>query len=703
MIKFQRELIIFLTIMMLICTSLFSVTTSKDDPDCSIDDSSVTPNVNNEYEIIIEKTVWNEAAWAEYAEVPLGDIVQFKGEVHNPNEYEIDFSGIIYDEFPDNLRYVNESCTLLDFTPDVVEEVDWENNNVTWHRIPPLQSGESHIFYFDATAVDCGLGINNLFTNAYVVVGLQQKVPVNDSDDATVNVNCDEPPSIEVEKLVWNGSCWSDYAEVDLGEIVQFKAIVHNPNEVYEIQFSGIIFDRFPDNLRYINGSSTIPTGTEEVDWLSNMVTWSGMEPIPPGDSLIFTFDATAVDCGIGINNLSVIAYVVIDHDRVPVNGSDEATVNVICEQPEANVSIEKYVKWDCTPPFKKQVDAEIGDFVIFKLYVNNTGDTPLDIVVVDELPEGLSYNDSANPEPDEVSGNTITWYFYDIQPGSSIIITFKADVVDCGELVNLGSVAGTFEDQIVTDDDTATVNVECPDEPSISVVKTVRESCLDEYYDSIDIELYDRVVFRINVTNTGEIPLTINVRDELPEGLTYENSATPREPDLIEDNFYYWYFESVQPQETITITFQAFGNDYGEHINLANVTGIDEQEDRIYDEDTATVNVASLDDLLEIGVEKGVKIGILDAFVKNNKEIDLKDISWDITVKNTGLFNKIDTQTTNIIEVLKPGQTEILKTESIKGFGRVEITATATLPESDPVTTTATGFVIGRIIFVLY
>ncbi|EMR73329.1 hypothetical protein MBGDN05_00275, partial [Thermoplasmatales archaeon SCGC AB-539-N05] len=48
----------------------------------------------------------------------------------------------------------------------------------------------------------------------------------------------------------------------------------------------------------------------------------------------------------------------------------------------EPGISVEKYVKWDCTPPFKKSVDAHVGDYVVFKLYVNNTGDTPLDVTV---------------------------------------------------------------------------------------------------------------------------------------------------------------------------------------------------------------------------------------------------------------------------------------------------------------------------------
>jgi len=659
--KYRNVVIAFLTVMMLILTNIATITTSNPgDPICSLDDPSVSPDVSNEYNINIEKTVWNGDAWVEYAEVSLDDIVQFKGEVYNPNEYEIDFSGIIYDEFPDNLRYVNESCTLLDLGPEVIEIVSWENNNVTWHRIPILPPGETITFYYNATAVDCGLGINNLFTNAFVVICPQQKVPVSDSDNATVYVECP-------------------------------------------------------------------------------------------------------------------------------------------CE--EANISVEKYVKLYCHPPFKKYIDAEIGDVVVFKLYVNNTGDTPLDIVVVDELPPGLSYADDADPEPDDVSGNTITWYFYGVESGASIVITFSAYVDECGEHVNLVEVTGTYENQIVDDEDTATVNVECPDEPGISVVKSVKESCCGEYSDYVAIELGDGVTFRINVTNTGETPLDITVRDKLPSGLTYDNSATPWEPDFIDGN-YTWFFEDVDPQETITITFKAIGDEYEEHINRVNVTGVTEQGEAVYDEDTAIVDVAcdtewdkssievtgecvspnavftitntgepgegdmagpspyrvyrndvleetnnfqlpggeslivtvsaecdtirleadqrpghpggsqqpqeTIEDCgcdnepeLEIDIDKGLKIGKLNAFIKNNKAIDLNEITWDITVKSIGLFNKIDSTTVDIIELLEPGQTKILKTKFIRGFGFVEISLKATAIDIEPVTKTTIGFVLGRIIIV--
>jgi len=83
------------------------------------------------------------------------------------------FSGIVFDQLPDNLRYVNHSSTIFpewhpghpdnsEDTGKIFEEYDWENNTVIWHKPPTIMPNENLTFYYDATAVGCGLGVNNL-------------------------------------------------------------------------------------------------------------------------------------------------------------------------------------------------------------------------------------------------------------------------------------------------------------------------------------------------------------------------------------------------------------------------------------------------------------------------------------------------------------------------------------------------------------
>ena len=143
----------------------------------------------------------------------------------------------------------------------------------------------------------------------------------------------------------------------------------------------------------------------------------------------------------------------------------DNETVDVICdEKPE--ISLEKYVAWDCQNNYQKQIDTQIGEYVKFKIYVNNTGETPLyNIVITDTLPLGLTYEQgSATPAPSDINGNTLTWEipFLDIDDG--VVIQFRTEnIEECGFFENIADVTATDKQQnTVTDSDKAFVNVEC-------------------------------------------------------------------------------------------------------------------------------------------------------------------------------------------------------------------------------------------------
>ena len=107
----------FLISVVCFCVSLLILSTSVA---LSFSDCITTESYEEDYEIIIEKTVWDCNKWAEYTEVDLGDIVHFKGVVYNPNCYHIDFSGVIYDKLPDNLEYIVNSSTLLELPEPAV-------------------------------------------------------------------------------------------------------------------------------------------------------------------------------------------------------------------------------------------------------------------------------------------------------------------------------------------------------------------------------------------------------------------------------------------------------------------------------------------------------------------------------------------------------------------------------------------------------
>ena len=101
-----------------------------------------------------------------------------------------------------------------------------------------------------------------------------------------------------------------------------FKGKIINPCK-YPLNFSGYIFDHLPDNLRYINGSISIPNVVEHVDWDNNSVTWTEMKPIPPRNRLIFTYSAKAVRFGNGTNYTDSEGYYLINGEKIYVRNTN--------------------------------------------------------------------------------------------------------------------------------------------------------------------------------------------------------------------------------------------------------------------------------------------------------------------------------------------------------------------------------------------
>jgi len=110
-----------------------------------------------------------------------------------------------------------------------------------------------------------------------------------------------------------------------------------------------------------------------------------------------------------------------------------------------------------------KMHSAQRGEIVEITLNITNTGRVNItDLVVVDELPSGLSWADSAVPGEDSVVGNKVTWSSEVLQPGESFVIRFLAEVAQdaSGTLVNTANVTGESDWGNVSDDDNASVRV---------------------------------------------------------------------------------------------------------------------------------------------------------------------------------------------------------------------------------------------------
>jgi len=231
-----------------------------------------------------------------------------------------------------------------------------------------------------------------------------------------------------------------------------------------------------------------------------------------------------------------------------------------------------------------------------------------------------------------------------------TFIITYKTNVLKCGLFENNAIITGN-EDEIICDSDESSAIVEVTGCNDIVVCKYIKENC-DGQWDpnGITINLDEGgaewVTFRIEVENTGDVPLEVEVKDILPYGLVYNNHATPKEPDYISGQKLYWYFdgsECLEPGETVVIEFRASkdGDCDVKYNNCVYVTGECDCCDSVDDSDCAWVEWLCGGDC-DIEVRKSVKENCNGPWDSDGIIIDLDEggaewVTFRIEVENIG------------------------------------------------------------------
>jgi uncharacterized repeat protein (TIGR01451 family) len=550
--------------------------------------------------------------------VDKGDSVRFKIEVKNTGDVPLNIT--VFDSLPQGLIY-NNNATPFEPETIVLSYVNDGHIMYVWH-IGIVNPNDTAVITFDAI-VD-GFGV---YENSASAVGAAQSEIVGDEDIATVIVPC--APGVEIEKWVWNGTAWSDYADVNLGDNVRFKAVIYNPSECYLMHFCGNVFDQLPSNLRYVNGSSTIYESMgwpnmEVVDWENNTVTWYKPPTIMPGENLTFYYNATAVDCGLGINNLTAHpeGFDPVDYpggESVSnIDGSYDvsanATVNVICE-------LERGIDLVKTNDICECVD--LGGIITYTYRVTNIGDVTLyNVSVVDDVLGVIGLNSTV------------------LAPGEWAVGIVQHQVTESdlpGPIENVANASG--EDQfgiVVYDDDTNSIVI-CEPCPviDIDVKKIVKWNCQDPTYnDTTYAHVNEWVTFKITVNNTGDVPINITICDILPPGLVYNGYPRVNGAEVHPDGMC-WTINNVQTGGTVIVTFRAMVMVCGEHINTAVVTAVYDGYEPVVKQDNATVIALCPD----IEIVKSADSNL----VCNGSEV-----TYTYTVTNTGNHHLINVTVTD-------------------------------------------------------
>jgi fimbrial isopeptide formation D2 family protein len=346
-----------------------------------------------------------------------------------------------------------------------------------------------------------------------------------------------------------------------------------------------VVTDTIPDGLSYVGGSSD-PAVTSVND---QILTWD-VGDLAQG-TYTFEYDATVGEDASGtLTNVGCI-----DTDELDNELCDNSSVLV--EQPSVDIVKDNNAEGPVTR----------GSTVHYTLTVTVTDGPAHDVIVTDELPDGINYKtDTAAPSAGfslSLDGRTLTWDAGTLATGTH---TFRYDGLVANDapigsdITNTGCVAASDDatDEPICDNSTVTVTP-----PSLTIVKdnnfngeaVVRGQTIDY---TITVEVMDGPMQNAVVTDT------------LPAGLTYVTDSGSPEPTSVAGNVITWEIGELATGEH-TFTYQATVDEdaSGTLTNLACVDA-DELDSELCDQTTVEVTPPSVDIVKENNTEGPVTRG---------------------------------------------------------------------------------------------
>ena len=450
---------------------------------------------------------------------------------------------------------VGNGLTVTDISDN--GQYDPITRTITW--IVDLAKNEVKTFTVEATVSGYG-NISNK-----VVVG-----------NKTIFKNVDVP-EITPKKDVNNTT-------PNFGENVAYTIVVSNDGISDAKQV--VITDTLAKGLKFLgaNYNGVYDENTHTVTWTLD---------IDAGKTVELKVNVTVEDYGVLVNRVTV-------GDKT---SSVDIAVPEIIPDKTANVT-----------------DANFGDNVTYTVTVTNDGDVDASqVVIVDQLGNGLKYVSSSDGGVWDEKTNTVTW-IVDLDKGETKTFNVNVTVLGYGVLPNTVAVGNK----------TAVRNITVPE---IITVKEVNSS---------DIHIGDEITYTITVSNLGKINATnVVIRDILPEGLKFINASNGGVYDPV-TGIITWIL-NITANSTVDLTADVCVNKSGNITNTVNVGN-------------KTSNCT---------IESGDIVDLEIHIVADKSEIYVGDnVVYTVTVINNGPSDAINT----IANILIPNALSILSYNATKG-----------------------------------
>jgi uncharacterized repeat protein (TIGR01451 family) len=466
-------------------------TVLTDDPDTpAANDPTVTPVLT----IIKEGPV----------QTTTGSIITYTGTVSN-NSQSTAYSCVLVDQLPAGVTFVSSSHSAV--YDSVARTVTWQLGNVS-----PGTTISGWLTVQIGAVADNSV-LTDTFNLSWKDHGGNAQGPATDSCDTTVHTHGQLTLTKEGPETAIPSQVYSYTLRVS--------------NEGGLAAENSVLTDTLPGNVTYLSSS---PAGI----YSAGVVTWN-LGTIEPGGTKTVTVtvqvDSSITNGESAINNASVAW-----PGGVPV---DAVWETVLYSEPELTITK--------VGPEQATVDSTITYTGVLS---NVGGSTAYDVILLDQLPSGVTFVSSSHSAVFDPAYNTVTWSLGDLPPGTSIpgwlTVHIEDSVLNNTVLTNSFNV--TWKDgldvpqgPVITTWDTTVYT-----HPLLTVEKSGPETAHPG----------STVQYTLKVTNIGASEaLNTELVDAIPVGLTYAASS----PAGIESgDLVTWELGTVPAYGTVTITIDA-------------------------------------------------------------------------------------------------------------------------------------------------
>ena len=484
-------------------------------------------------------------------------------------------------------------------------------------------------------------------------------VIVSDNGDGTMSATVDygeygaalefknvyNAPEIDLVKLqaVNDGEATTEQLKVEDGDVVTYYLTVSNAAEAGTAE-DVVITDAIPEGLTLVEGSIS-DNGTLK----DGVITWT-IDTLAAGESKTVSFSVAVPDVAEDTTWTNAAAVTFKDNPDDPTPSNE-----VKVEEGAPAVTIEKLQAVNDGEETKDKQIVDADDVVKYIIKVSNTGtEAAKDVVITDEIPEGLTLVEGSISDHGTVEDGVITWTFDSLDAGATEEVSFEITVPAVSEETTWKNVAAVDysndpDDPEDKKDPEPSNEVEIEEGvPSIDLVKTAKVNDGEATTEDQKVEEGDQVTYSMTVTNKGDASaVDVVITDEIPDGLILVADSIS-DGGVLENGVITWTIEKLEAGAEKTVSFMVTVPDVNEDTTWSNVAVV--EASNIPDEPEPSNPVDVEEGTPEVGIGKLQSVNGAEATVEQQKVVAGDIVKYIIKVSSTGTENAKDVVVTDSV-----------------------------------------------------